>query len=120
MTRYSRESVARARVRDWLARGLAEPAVKDLINGEDDRHRPLFWGIYLEESAAAKAWQLDRDDPRWRAIVKAYRATPEKRPSQERVAETMGRSESSLRDEVHSVGFKDWRDVHAYVASEPD
>jgi predicted secreted protein len=61
------------------------------------------------------------DDPRWRALIKAYRGTGKARPKLIEVAEAMGwNSEQPLRNLCRELDIAGWHDVHAMVAAEPE
>lgn len=58
---------------------------------------------------------------KWRALVKAHRATGKRRPSLMEVAEQMGwNSEQPLRDYCRELRIEHWHDVHPIVAATPD
>ena len=58
-------------------------------------------------------------EPEWLAIVKAYRACGEARPSQIHVAQVMGfDTEQPLRDRLRGLGIRHWRAVHPLIAAE--
>ncbi len=59
--------------------------------------------------------------PEWKHLVRGHRATGKPRPKMLEVAKKMGwDTEEPLRQLCRRLRIKDWRDVHALVAAEPE
>lgn len=105
-----RQAEAMAREADDVATADEARARRELLERN---------GARIEDYRSGKTLQLQI--AKWKALVKAHRATGEPRPALITVAERMGwTSEQPLRDYVRELGIKHWHDVHAIVAAAPD
>jgi hypothetical protein len=108
---YAHAGEAPTRAGEWLAWGM--------LHGRR-RILRLIEAITGDPSVASA--RARPSGAEWSAIVRAYQACrPDPShplPSQENVARYLGIAEPTLRGRLRKLNIKDWRSVHALVASE--
>ena len=111
-----KDAMYRAHARRMVADGLTNAQIgHEIMVSYDEavRHRVRQHVLDFQGQGLGRP-----TGPEWQAIVRAYRATGDKRPSQMEVAEGMSVSERTLALKLRALKIERWDDVHAWIATE--